>query len=178
METSLAKWYVVSVYSGLEGSVVEAIKTLAAKRGLFDAFEDFLVPSEQVVEIKRGSKVTKNKNYFPGYILVKVCMSDEVWSLICSVPRVNGFLGSKRPLPVSEAEIGRIIEQVEASLEKPRNIILFEIGEVVKVCDGPFSSFSGAIEEVDEARQRLTLSVMLFGRPTPIELEFDQVEKS
>ncbi|MDR0632894.1 MAG: transcription termination/antitermination protein NusG [Holosporales bacterium] len=178
MEISAAKWYVVSVYSGLESSVVEAIKALALKRGLLDTFEEFLVPSEQVVEIKRGSKVTKNKNYFPGYILVKVCMSDEVWSLICSVPRVNGFLGAKRPLPVSETEINQILAQVEASLEKPRNIILFEVGEVVKVCDGPFSSFSGSIEEIDETRQRLTLSVMLFGRPTPIELDFDQVEKA
>jgi transcriptional antiterminator NusG len=178
METSSAKWYVVSVYSGLENSVVEAIKSQALKKGLLDAFEDFLVPSEQVVEVKRGEKVTKNKNYFPGYVLVKVCMTDEVWSLICGLPRVNGFLGYKSPQPIQEAEVARIFAQVKEAQEKPRNIVTFEVGEVVKVCDGPFSSFSGAIEEIDEERQRLTLSVTIFGRPTPIELEFSQIEKA
>lgn len=177
MEACNSKWYVISVYSGLENSVVEAIKSQALKRGLLDEFEDFLVPSEQVVEIKRGKKVAKNRNYFPGYILVKVNMTDEVWSLICSVPRVNGFLGSKRPLPVPESEISKIFEQVAESQEKPRNIMTFETGEVVKVSDGPFTSFTGTIDEVDDTKQRLKLSIMIFGRPTPIELEFSQVEK-
>lgn len=174
----IAKWYVVSVYSGLENSVVEGIKFQAGKRGLLDQFEDFLVPCEQTVEMRRNTKVTVKRNCFPGYILVKVHMSDEVWSLICSVPRVNGFLGAKKPLPVSEAEIARVMNQVKESQEKPRNVISFETGEVVKVCEGPFTSFSGTIEQIDEEKERLTVSVMIFGRPTPIELEFDQVEKA
>lgn len=172
-----AKWYVISVYSGLENSVVEAIKTQATRKGLLDQFEDFLVPCEQVVEVRRNTKVTMSRNYFPGYILVKVCMSDEIWSLICSIPRVNGFLGAKKPLPVSESEISRIFAQVKESYERPRNTLTFESGEIVKVCDGPFTSFSGTIEEVDQQKERLTVSIMIFGRPTPIELEFDQVEK-
>lgn len=177
METSSSKWYVISVYSGLENSVVEAIKFQAEKKGLLELFESFLVPSEKIVEVKRGAKVTKDKNYFPGYILVKVVMTDEVWSLICSVPKVNGFLGAKKPLPVPESEINRIFEQVKESIDKPRKTLIFEVGEIVKVSDGPFTSFSGSVENVDETRERLTVSVMIFGRPTPIELEFDQVEK-
>ncbi|MDR3285718.1 MAG: transcription termination/antitermination protein NusG [Holosporales bacterium] len=178
METPAAKWYVISVYSGLENSVVQAIKAQAMKNGMLDVFEDFFVPSEQVIESRKGSKVTVNKNFFPGYILVKVCMSDEIWSLICSVPRVNGFLGAKRPLPVPESEISKIFAQVKESKEKPINFIVFEIGEVVKVCDGPFASFTGVVEGIDNENQRLTLSITIFGRPTPIELEFDQVEKN
>lgn len=177
MDTSVAKWYVVSVYSGMENSVVAAIKAQAVKKGLLEVFEEFFIPSEEVVEIKKGAKTTVNRNYFPGYILVKVQMSDEIWSLICSVPRVNGFLGSKKPLPVPESEIHRILQQVKESHEKPRSAVTFEIGEVVKVCDGPFTSFTGTIEDMDQQRERLTVSVMIFGRPTPIELENGQVEK-
>lgn len=173
-----AKWYVVSVYSGLEKSVVEGIKLQASRKGLLDQFEEFLIPSEQVVEMRKNAKVTVEKKCFPGYLLVKVRMSDEIWALICNVPRVNGFLGSKRPLPVSETEIARIFERVKESQERPHNTIEFEIGEVVKVCEGPFTSFTGTIESLDEERERMTVSVMIFGRPTPIDLEFSQVEKT
>ncbi|MDR1908247.1 MAG: transcription termination/antitermination protein NusG [Holosporales bacterium] len=171
------KWYVVSVYSGLENGVVDAIKTLAARKGLIDQIEDIIVPTEETVEVRRGTKVTVNRSYFPGYVLLKANLTDELWSLICSVPRVNGFLGAKKPLPVSESEISRIFAQVKESHERPRNKLSFEVGEVVKVTDGPFTSFSGAIEAVDSLKERLTVSVMIFGRPTPIELEYSQVEK-
>lgn len=173
-----AKWYVVNVYSGLERNVVEGIKFQAGKRGLLDRFEDFLVPTEQTVEMRRNAKVTVTRNCFPGYVFVKVRMSDDVWSLICGVPRVNGFLGTKKPQPVPEAEIARVMEQVRESQEKPRSVIAFEVGEMVKVCEGPFTSFTGTIEEVDELKERLTVSIMIFGRPTPIDLEFNQVEKA
>jgi transcriptional antiterminator NusG len=177
MENSPAKWYVISVFAGLENSVVEAIKAQAMRSGVLDAFEEFLVPSEQIIKQRRGSKITMLKSYFPGYVLVKVRMSDKIWSMICSVPRVSGFLGAKTPQVVSEAEINRIMEQVKNADERPRSVVSFEIGEVVKVCDGPFSSFSGVIENVDDEKQRLKLSIAIFGRPTPIELEFNQVEK-
>ncbi|GHS95084.1 transcription termination/antitermination protein NusG [Alphaproteobacteria bacterium] len=173
-----ARWYVVSVYSGLENSVVETIKEQATKKGLLNQFEELFVPSEQVIEMRRGKKTTKNRTYFPGYILVKVEMTDEIWSLICSVPRVNGFLGAKNPLPVSEAEVSRILAQVQESHERPRSTISFEVGEVIKVADGPFTSFTGTIESVEDVRERLTVSVMIFGRPTPIDLDFGQVEKN
>lgn len=173
-----AKWYVVSVYSGLESGVVNGIKTLAAKKGLIDQIDDIVVPTEDVVEIRRGTKVTAKKNYFPGYVLLKARLSDELQSMICGVPRVNGFLGGKKPLPVSESEVSRIFEQIKESHERPRNKISFEVGEIVKVNDGPFSSFSGAIESVDMQKERLTVSVMIFGRPTPVDFEFGQVEKA
>lgn len=178
MDTSAAKWYVISIHSGFENSVVSVIKERAAKKGLLEQFEDFLIPSEQIVEVRKGTKTTVDKKCFPGYILVKAYMSDEVWSFICSIPRVNGFLGAKKPLPVSEAEINRIVEQVKESHEKPRSVITFEIGEMIKVADGPFTSFTGRIEDIDSERERLTVSVTIFGRPTPIELEMDQVEKA
>ncbi|MDR0631165.1 MAG: transcription termination/antitermination protein NusG [Holosporales bacterium] len=176
MEAS--KWYVVSVYSGLENGVVSGIKTLAAKKGLIDQIDDIVIPTEDVVEVRRGNKVTSKKSYFPGYVLLKARLSDELQSLICGVPRVNGFLGAKKPLPVSESEIARIFEQIKESQERPRSKVSFETGEVVKVNDGPFASFSGAIEAVDHQKERLTVSVMIFGRPTPIEFEFCQVEKA
>jgi transcriptional antiterminator NusG len=172
-----SKWYVLSVYAGLENNVVETIKTQAKKKGFLKFFEEFLIPSEQVVSTRNGSKVTKDRNYFPGYILIKVNMNDEVWSFICSLPRVNGFLGAKKPLPISEAEIERIFNQVKEAKERPRRTVSFEIGDVVKVCDGPFMSFSGTVESIEEQKERLTVSVMVFGRPTPIDLDFSQVEK-
>jgi transcriptional antiterminator NusG len=173
-----AKWYVISAYSGLERGVVDAIKTLAARKGIIGDIDDIIVPTEEVVEVKRGVKVTSDRSYFPGYILLKARLTDELWSLICSVPRVNGFLGAKKPLPVSEAEISRIFAQVKESKERPRNRLSFEVGEVVKVSDGPFTSFSGIIEALDAQKERLTVSVMIFGRPTPIDLEYGQVEKA
>ena len=172
------RWYVIQVYAGFEKKVVEAIRESAEKKGISGCFEELLVPSEEVVEIKRGAKVTVERNYFPGYILIKMALTDEAWHLVRETPKVSSFLGGKgKPLPVSEAEVGRILRQVQEAVEKPRSTISFEIGENVRVCDGPFASFSGMVEEVDQEKSRLKVSVMIFGRPTPVDLEFTQVEK-
>lgn len=173
-----AKWYVVNVYSGFEKKVVQALREQAEKKGISDRFEDILVPSEEVVEIRRGAKINAEKNYFPGYVLVKMYLDDETWHLVRSIPRVSSFLGAKgKPSPISEAEVKRILRQVQDSMEKPRHSISFEVGEQVRVSDGPFTSFSGMVEEVDVEKGRIKVSVMIFGRPTPVELEFGQVEK-
>ena len=173
-----AKWYIVHVYSGSENRVSQLIREHAAKRGLEDKFEDILVPTEEVVEIKGGEKVNVNKKYFPGYVLVKMVLSDETWHVVRNIPRVSGFLGVKgKPTPVTEAEVTRIMDRVKESVETPRNTVTFDVGDQVRVCDGPFASFSGYVEEVEEDKQRLKVSVMIFGRPTPITLEYVQVER-
>ena len=173
------RWYVVSVYSGFEKKVAASIGETAAKKGLTDMIGEVLVPSEEVVEVKRGAKVNVEKQYFPGYILVKMVLNDDSWHLIKDVPKVTGFLGGKtRPTPVSEAEVKKILQQVQDSQERPRHSVHFEVGERVQVNDGPFSSFSGLVEEVDSEKARLKVSVMIFGRPTRVELEFSQVEKT
>jgi transcriptional antiterminator NusG len=174
-----ARWYVVNVYSGFEKKVRESILEQAERKGLSDRFEDILIPSEEVVEIQKGSKVNKERKYFPGYVFVKMHLTDEAWHLVTSIPRVSSFLGAKgKPSPISEAEVGRILKQVKDSVEKPRHSVQYEVGEQVRVNDGPFTSFTGLVEEVDGEKGRLKVSVMIFGRPTPVELEFAQVDKS
>ncbi len=173
------RWYVVNVYSGLEKKFIQSLKETAERKGLLDRFEEFLVPSEEVVEIKSGQKVTSERQYFPGYVLIKMEMNDQVWHLVSSIPKFSSFLGSKgKPMPISEREVARIMQQVEQSAEKPRHTASFEIGEQVRVSDGPFATFNGIVEDVDDEKGRLKVSVTIFGRPTPVELEFNQVEKT
>jgi transcriptional antiterminator NusG len=172
------RWYVLHVYSGFEGKVAEAIKEKAAKKGLAEKVEDILVPMEEVVEVKRGQKVNSERKVFPGYVLAKIDMNDEVWHLIKETPKVTGFLGaSNKPSPISEKEAARLLQQLQEGIEKPRSSITFDIGEEVKVSEGPFASFNGVVEEVDEEKARLKVSVSIFGRATPVELEYSQVEK-
>lgn len=172
------RWYVVNVYSGFEKKVAQTIKEQVEKSGLQDLFGEILVASEEVIEIRRGSKVVVEKNYFPGYVIVKMELTDESWHLVRNVPKVSGFLGGKgKPSPISEAEVSRIMRQVQESIERPRHLVEFEVGEQVRVSDGPFATFNGVVEDVDNEKTRLKVSVMIFGRPTPVELEFNQVEK-
>ncbi|TCS60080.1 transcription termination/antitermination protein NusG [Varunaivibrio sulfuroxidans] len=173
------KWYVVHVYSGFEKKVAQSIEEQARQAGMEDLLEKVLVPSEEVVEVRRGAKVNTERKFFPGYVLVKMEMNDESWHLVKNTPKVSGFLGSKdRPTPISEREAQRIIDQVQEGVDRPKPSIVFEVGEQVRVCDGPFTSFNGLVEEVDEERARLKVAVSIFGRATPVELEYTQVEKA
>jgi transcriptional antiterminator NusG len=173
------KWYVVHVYSGFEKKIAQQIREQAAQKGLSDAFEEILVPAEQVTEVRRGQKVDTERKFFPGYVLIKMAMSDEAWHLVKNTPKVTGFLGTRnKPQPISEAEAQRILGQLKESVEKPKKpAIVFEVGEQVRVTDGPFTSFNGTVEEVDEEKGRIKVSVSIFGRATPVELEYGQVEK-
>lgn len=175
---SKARWYIVHAYSGSESRVAKVIQENAEKKGLSAYFEEILVPTEEVTEIKNGQKVNVDKKYLPGYVLIKMVMTDDTWYLVRNVPRVAGFLGANgKPTPISETEVKRIVDQLKASAETPRVAVDFEIGDQVKITDGAFASFSGFIEEIEDDKQKLKVSVMIFGRATPVELEYTQVEK-
>jgi len=172
------RWYIVHAYSNFERKVAESIKERAAAAGLGDMFEEVLVPMEEVVEMRRGRKVASERKFFPGYVLVKMELNDETYHLIKNTPKVTGFLGTdNKPIPITEEEAGRILHQVQEGVERPMPSVTFEIGEQVRVADGPFASFNGLVEEVDEERARLKVAVSIFGRATPVELEYAQVEK-
>lgn len=172
------RWYVVHVYSGFEKKISEFIQEQAAKKGLSDQFEEILIPSEQVTEIRRGKKINAERKFFPGYILVKMDLTDEAWHLVKDTPKVTGFLGGRnRPVPISAAEAKRIVQQAQEGIEHTKAGITFEVGEQIRVSDGPFASFNGSVEEVDPERQRLKVTVSIFGRATPVELEYTQVDK-
>jgi transcription termination/antitermination protein NusG len=172
------RWYIVHAYTNFERKVADAIRERAKAAGLESLFEEVLVPTEEVIEVKRGRKVQSERKFLPGYVLVKMEMTDPAFLLIKNTPKVTGFLGAEnKPMPISEDEAMRILHQVKEGVERPKPSITFEVGEQVKVADGPFASFQGHVEEVDEERSRLKVAVSIFGRPTPVELEFAQVEK-
>ncbi|MCY1127850.1 MAG: transcription termination/antitermination protein NusG [Paracoccaceae bacterium] len=172
------RWYSVSVLSNFEKKVAEQIKHAVAEKGLEEEIDEVLVPTEEVIEVRRGKKVTSERRFMPGYVLVHMDMTDRGYHLITSINRVTGFLGPQgKPMPMRDAEVNGILKRAQENTEQPRNLIRFEIGENVKVSDGPFEGFSGMVEEVDEAHSRLKVTVSIFGRPTPVELEFTQVSK-
>ena len=172
------RWYIVHAYSNFERKVAESIKERAVSSGLGEKFAEVLVPMEEVVEMRRGRKIASERKFFPGYVLVKMELDDETYHLIKSTPKVTGFLGTdKKPIPITDEEAGRILQQVQEGVERPKPSVTFEIGEQVRVADGPFASFNGLVEEVDEERARLKVAVSIFGRATPVELEYAQVEK-
>jgi transcriptional antiterminator NusG len=172
------RWYVVHVYSGFEKKIASAIKEQAEQKGLADHFDEVLVPAEEVVEVRRGQKVNSERKFFPGYVLVKMELTDDAWHLVKNTPKVTGFLGTKtRPSPITEAEAERIMKQTQEGVEHPRPSVIFQIGEQVRVADGPFTSFNGTVEEIDEEKGRVKVSVSIFGRSTPVELDYGQVEK-
>ena len=172
------RWYVLHVYSGFEEKVAEAIHEKARKQGLEDKVEEVMVPTEKVVEVKNNKKQEKDSKFFPGYVLAKLQLTDEVWHMIKDTPKVTGFLGAgNKPSPISNKDAERLIKQIQEGVDRPRSSVSFSIGEEVKVIEGPFASFNGSVEEVDEEKGRLKVSVSIFGRATPVDLEFSQVEK-
>ncbi|KCV80787.1 NusG antitermination factor [Actibacterium atlanticum] len=172
------RWYSVSVLSNFEKKIAEQIKTAVIENGLEDQIEEVLVPTEEVIEVRRGKKVTTERRFMPGYVLVRMEMSDEGYHLVNSINRVTGFLGPQgRPMPMRDAEVNQILNRVEEGVDAPRSLITFEVGEQVNVTDGPFEGFAGMVEEVDDDNQRLKVTVSIFGRATPVELEFTQVSK-
>ena len=176
--TKPKRWYIVHAYSNFENKVADSIREQAKQRGLAEHISEVLVPKEKVTEARRGRKVETERKFFPGYVLVKMDLTDEVYHLIKNTPKVTGFLGTdKKPMPISDAEADRILHQVQEGIERPKPAVSFEVGEQVRVSDGPFASFNGVVEEVDEGRSRVKVAVSIFGRPTPVELEYGQVEK-
>ena len=174
------RWYVVHAYSGFEKSVLRALTERITRAGMQDKFGKILVPVEEVVEMKSGQKSISERKFFPGYVLVEMDMDDESWHLVKSTPKVTGFVGgtSTKPTPISEKEVAKIMQQIQEGVEKPRPKVLFETGELVRIKDGPFTDFNGNVEEVNYEKSRLRVSVTIFGRATPVELEFGQVEKA
>ncbi len=173
-----ARWYVVNVHAGSEKKVASAIREKAESKGLAERFEDILVPTETVVEVKRGKKHDTERKFFPGYVLVRMDLSDETWHLVKNTPKVTGFLGNGgKPQAISQAEADRIMNAMVEGVERPKPAVTFESGEQVRVIDGPFNTFMGMVEEVDEAKARLKVAVSIFGRATPVELDYTQVEK-
>jgi transcription termination/antitermination protein NusG len=172
------RWYIVHAHSNFEKKVAASIREQAAQRGLEEKFDEILVPTENITEVRKGRKINAERKFLPGYVLVKCDLSDDIYHLIKNTPKVTGFLGAdKRPVPIPDAEAERIKGQVAEGVERPKTSIHFEIGESVRVADGPFASFNGTIEEVDEGRSRVKVAVSIFGRATPVELEYSQVEK-
>ena len=173
------RWYVVHAYSGFEGVVKRSLEERIKRFGMEEKFGQILVPTEEVVEMRAGQQRKSERKFFPGYVLVQMDMTDETWHLVKDVPKVMGFIGGTgdRPAPISDKEADAILQQVQEGVEKPRPKVLFEPGEVVRVIDGPFNDFSGVVEEVDYDKSRLKVSVLIFGRSTPVDLEFGQVEK-
>ena len=175
----MKNWYILQTFSSFEQKVAETLKDIIKKKELGDKIEDVLVPVHEVTEVKRGKRVQRKKKYFPSYVLVKMEMNKELYHMIKNIQKVTGFLGSAgTPVPVSDAEIDKILGNIKEGSLVPEPSISFDVGEQVKVCEGPFASFTGLVEEVDEEKSRLKVSVSIFGRPTPVELEYNQVEKS
>lgn len=171
------KWYVLHVYSGFENKICEYVHQQAEKRGALDKIAEVLVPKENITSVRNGTKVEHERKFFPGYVLVKMEMTDETWHLVNDIPKVTGFLGGKHPVAISEAEAMRILQQIKEGVDKPKSMLTFAIGEQVKVCDGPFSSFVGTVEEIDSEKERLKVLVSIFGRATPVDLDYVQVKK-